>query len=116
MAVLQSLIMEYCWVANLFSLALIAGTRLLMNTKLAWAGVGCVLLVVAIMNALLVGATDLSPTNTGASLLASSSSDLLGRVLSEIGLLMVLPNNPLVRDAGSIAPLRLIQWRRRQTG
>lgn len=68
MAVLQSLIMEYCWVTNLFGLALIAFTRLLMNKKLAWAGVGCVLLVIAIMNALLVGATDLSPTNTGASL------------------------------------------------
>lgn len=68
MDALQNAIMGYCWATNIFCLALIAGTRLMMNQKWVWAGVGCILLFVAIMNALLLGATDLSPTNTGASL------------------------------------------------
>jgi len=65
---LQVAFLEWAFFVNLIAIAIIFFTRWLSNTKATWAGVGCLLIVIALGNAITLVNVGVDPTDHIASL------------------------------------------------
>lgn len=75
---IQNLFIEYAWQMNAVGVALIALTRWLSNTKFAWAGIGVILLIIAIGNASVILGAGLNPSQTVAAIFGLGVHGSLG--------------------------------------
>ncbi|MBW8310734.1 MAG: hypothetical protein K0M64_01755 [Rhizobium sp.] len=79
---------EVCWYMNLAGLIVIVATRIGWHTKVGWAANGCLLLIFAIGNAILLSSAGLNPSQQAASLfglvvLGSLGSRFVGNWLTD---------------------------------
>lgn len=75
---LQNVLIEYAWHLNAAGVALIVFTRWLSNTKFSWAGIGVILLIIAIGNASIILGAGLNPSQTVAAIFGLGVHGSLG--------------------------------------
>ncbi|MGE6447532.1 hypothetical protein [Pseudoalteromonas tetraodonis] len=78
MEVLKDVVLEWALWIDVIALVLIALTRFFSNTKSSWAGVGCILIVIALGNAISLVSVGINPTEHIASLFGLAVLGSLG--------------------------------------
>jgi|TARA_B100001059_G_scaffold38586_1_gene31202 uncharacterized membrane protein YwzB len=76
--VLKDVVLEWALWIDVIALVLIALTRFFSNTKSSWAGVGCILIVIALGNAISLVSVGINPTEHIASLFGLAVLGSLG--------------------------------------
>jgi hypothetical protein len=76
--VLKEVVLEWALWIDVIALVLIALTKLLSNTKSSWAGVGCILIVIALGNAISLVSVGINPNEHIASLFGLAVLGSLG--------------------------------------
>jgi len=75
---LKDVVLEWALWIDVIALVLIALTRFFSNTKSSWAGVGCILIVIALGNAISLVSVGINPTEHIASLFGLAVLGSLG--------------------------------------
>ena len=78
MEVLKDVVLEWALWIDVIALVLIALTKFFSNTKSSWAGVGCILIVIALGNAISLVSVCIYPTEHIASLFGLAVLGSLG--------------------------------------
>ncbi|ELI5717186.1 hypothetical protein RRK67_000257 [Vibrio fluvialis] len=78
MEVLKDVILEAALWIDVIALVLIALTKFFSNTKSSWAGIGCILIVIALGNAISLVSVGINPTGHIASLFGLAVLGSLG--------------------------------------
>lgn len=78
MEVLKDVVLEWALWIDVIALVLIALTKFFSNTKSSWAGVGCILIVIALGNAISLVSVGINPTEHIASLFGLAVLGSLG--------------------------------------
>lgn len=78
MEVLKDVILEAALWIDVIALVLIALTKFFSNTKSSWAGIGCILIVIALGNAISLVSVGINPTEHIASLFGLAVLGSLG--------------------------------------
>lgn len=88
MQLLQAQLVDFAWSINGFGVLLILFTRWFANTRRTWAGVGCILMIIALGNAWVLVTAGLNPSQTlasifGLAVLGSLASRFIGNWLTD---------------------------------
>lgn len=75
---MKDVVLEWALWIDVIALVLIALTRFFSNTKSSWAGVGCILIVIALGNAISLVSVGINPTEHIASLFGLAVLGSLG--------------------------------------
>ena len=78
MEVLKDVVLEWALWIDVIALVLIASTKFFSNTKSSWAGVGCILILIALGNAISLVSVGINPTEHIASLFGLAVLGSLG--------------------------------------
>ena len=88
MRMILDMVQQYCWVANVAGLALIAVTRVAFHSRRGWGVTGLLLMIIAAANAIAISRVGLNPSQTAASIfgiviLGSLGSRFFGNWIAE---------------------------------